>query len=318
MESDQNRRFTLVLAPHARSYRHSRMKMKSIIIIFGLIVSSTVFAGSQYLSKKDFTASFIRKVSAELRGATFSTVSDLQIRSTNLGGYEINIFLYNAYDVYRAGQKPIGEIFNNQINSIKGQRLALENKDVKTILPVLKPKDYIVTIKKQLKDAGYEKENLPLYIEKLNDDIYILFVFDTPESMRFLSPEDLEELNISAINIRNIAKGNLENYYKNLSITIQQINTKGRGSVYMFSADGNYEASAILSSSLLQQDKIPLKSDFIVFVPARNKLLIVGVDDREGIQEASNLALKDYAELGYSISPYGYRKKGDRWERIRP
>lgn len=281
-----------------------------------LLVSTSAFA-TELMTKNEFTEVFYRVISSQMPETKFSILSDLRLHSKDIDGYELNIFLDNAYDVYVSGQRSIDLIYSDQIKSIKNHRLAISNKDIKSILPVLKPKDYIDTAITQLKETGYSEDKLPFYYEKLNEDIFIMYVFDSTESMSFVSPEAIKKYGISA-NIQNIAMRNLENFYESINANFRQIDTKGTGSVYVFVADENYEASLLLAGKYLNKLTVKLDGDLILFVPARNIALMVGSNDTKGYQLAAKLAARSFSELGYSISPYGYINVNGIWKRFSP
>jgi len=290
--------------------------MKRIfILILALLMPFGVYAGKPMMTEQEFTLGFIDRLKVSIPDSKFEIVSNLRIHTKDINGYELNIFLDNAYDVYRSGSREFDLIYDDQLASINNQRAAFLNNDVKSILPVLKPRDYIETAKKQLKEAGYDNEGLPFYYEKLNEDIYKMFVFDSQDSMRFVSQDDVKTHGISD-SISDIASTNMERYYKNLGAKFNEIDTKGNGRVWLFSADENYEASILTVFGYLELSMQEDGSDLVVFVPARNIALIVKASDSKAIQVASNLAAQGYNELGYAISPYGYINKSGKWLRF--
>lgn len=292
--------------------------MKRIfILISALLMSFGIYAGKLMMTEQEFTLVFFDRLKVSIPDSQFEIVSDLRIHTKDINGYELNIFLDNAYDVYKSESREFDIIYDDQLASINNQRTVFLNTDVKSILPVLKPRDYIEIAKKQLKEAGYDKEGLPFYYEKLNEDIYKMFVFDSQDSMRFVSPDDVKIHGISD-SISGIASTNMERYYKNLGAQINEIDTKGNGRVWLFSADENYEASILAVFGYLELSMQEDGSDLVVFVPARNIALIVKASDYKAIQVASNLAVQWYDELGYAISPYGYINKSGKWLRFQP
>ncbi|MGQ8363885.1 hypothetical protein [Glaciecola sp. 1036] len=269
------------------------------------------------MTEHEFTLGFIERLNLSIPDSEFKIVSDLRIHTKDIGGYELNIFLGNAYDVYKSESRELELIYDDQLAAIKNQHAVFSNNDVKSILPVLKSRGYIETAKKQLKEAGYDKEELPFYYEKLNEDIYKMFVYDSQDSMRFVSPDDLKKHGIGG-SISSIASTNMKKYYKNIGAQINEVDTNGNGRLWLFSADENYEASILTVLGYLELSMQDHGSDFVVFVPARNISLIVKANDSVAIQLASNLAAQGYNEFGYPISPYGYVNKDGKWQRIQP
>lgn len=287
------------------------------ILLLAILINTPVHADDKKMSEREFTEAFLGAISAEIEEAEFTFVSDLNIRSESVDGYKLDLFLGNAYDAYTSGQKELSQVFGDQINAIKNHKRAIDNDDLKSILPVLKPRDYIEATREHLKTAGYEKDGLPFYFENLNPDICVLYVFDSPDSMRFVSPEDIKKHDISS-SVRKIAIENMQSYYGKYGAQIKRLDTEGKGSIYLFVADENYEASVLLVDKVLDKGKVPVKGDIVVFVPARNLALIAGSEDTEGIRIASNLAIQGYKELGYAISPFGYIKVNGKWQRFEP
>jgi uncharacterized protein YtpQ (UPF0354 family) len=145
----------------------------------------------------------------------------------------------------------------------------------------------------------------------------VLYVFDTADSMRFVSPEDMNDLGIAETDIRTLAKQNFDTYLEKVSATIEQIDTQGQGELFMLQVDDNYEASALMSNVLWSGDNVSVNGDVVAFVPARNVMLIVGSKDALGLKFAANIAENAHAEMSYSISPNGYRRVGDDWRRFK-
>lgn len=287
-------------------------------IIVGVFLMYSTCAWSGVLSERLFTYQFSKKLAVEFPKSKFTIKSNLRIYANDINGYELNIFLDNTYNSYISKSRTLEEAFSDQINSIKNQKKSPNTKSLKNIVPVLKPKDYLSNARKQLIKSGYTKKELPFFYEKLNNDIYILYVFDTPDSMSFVSPNDIKKLKVKIPKVRDIAKNNLDNHFGKIGATISQLDTEGEGDVFIFEADKNYEASALLLSEVWNKNNIPIKGEFVVFVPARDTLLIVGSKDLKGIKMAKSLARQGFAELGYAISPYGYVQNGIKWVRYKP
>lgn len=287
-------------------------------IIMGVLFMYSTCAWSGVLSERLFTYQFSKKLAVEFPKSKFTIKSNLRIYADNINGYELNIFLDNTYNSYISKSRTLEEAFTDQINSIKNKQKPSNVKNLKNIIPVLKPKDYLSNARKQLIRSGYKKKGLPFYYEKLNSEIYILYVFDTPESMSFVSPEDIKNLKVKIPKIRDIAKSNLDNYFGKIKATISQMDTDGEGSIFVFEADRNYEASALLLPDVWDKNNIPINGEFVVFVPARDTLLIVGSKDKKGLKIAENIARRAYAELGYAISPYGFMQNNMQWVRYKP
>lgn len=290
------------------------MRIK-IVLVLALLLPVCVYAGKPLISKHEFTLEFNRYLEEKVKDSEFSVMGDLHLHASGMEGYELNIYLDNAYEVYLSGVRDIDLIFNDQLESIKNQKKTLSNSDVKSILPVIKPYAYIESSIVQLKEAGYDKDDIPLFYEKLNEDLYLMYVFDSAESMRFVSPKEVEKHGIKD-SIRDIASKNIESYYSKIEAQLREIDTKGNGRAYLFFADENYEASILMGVDYLKRLKLEIDGDPVVFIPARNVVLIVGSNDSKAIDMASSIAARGYRELGYAISPFGYKYLDGKWSRF--
>ncbi len=294
----------------------STLKQILITLTLGLFTTATVAKPvEELMTKSEFTNNFKKTLQAEMPQMQFSIVSDLHLSAKSSDKDSIDIFLANHYTRYLSAQATFESICLDEINSIKNREMLFTDKSLESILPVLKPKDYIDTVKAQLKQSNYEKKELPFYYEKLNDDMFIVYVFDLPDSMQFVSPKDIEKYNIEK-NIRSIACENLEKYYKTAKAKIDKMDTGGNGDLYVFVADDTYEASLLLANVFLNQQNISLKGDPVVFLPARNTVFFTGSKDEAGLKIASTIAAQGFSELAYAISPYGYVNIKGKWKRF--
>jgi hypothetical protein len=55
-----------------------------------------------------------------------------------------------------------------------------------------------------------------------------------------------------------------------------------------------------------------------VFVPARHLVLVAGSEEAASLSLGAQLAAKGFQDLGYAISPRGYRLTGTQWRAAMP
>lgn len=290
--------------------------MKKILSALAIILVATQALATNLFTESQFTEQFAERLRQEIPNSKFMITSDLVIDTNNIDGYELTIHLDNAYATYSAGQRTLEEVFSDHIDSTKLQNVRLENNELKAIMPVIKSTDYLIRAEKQLRERGYDKKELPFYVQKLTENINILFVFDTEQSMRFVSPADVKELGLSDNDIKRISEENLNEYFLRINLSINEFDTKGSGVLYFVEADENYEASALLSSPLWNKKTFPVKGEIVAFTPARNILLVTGSEDSEGLRLAYTLAEKGYNELAYNISPTALKRDNGKWLEI--
>lgn len=284
--------------------------------MLALLMPMCLHAEAAPMTEGEFTTRVLERLKAGIPESEFEVVGELKIIAQSQSGYELTIFLDNAYDVYRSGTRGIELVYEDQVATLKSHELALSNNDIRSILPVSKPRAYLDKARQQLEEAGYDKERLPFYFDKVNDDIYQMYVFDSQDSMRFVTPEDVEKYSIRN-SISSIASRNMELYYAKIGAQLVELDTGGNGRIYQFSADENYESSILASFGYLERMGLDSSEGWVVFVPARSIALVVDAGDSTALELASRLAFEGYYELGYAISPYGYIKKNHSWVRFR-
>ncbi|HPT48741.1 MAG TPA: DUF1444 family protein [Accumulibacter sp.] len=290
--------------------------MKKVAAIFCIFVSSLSFA-SQML-ESDFTQYFTNRASEVLKDVQFRVLRPLQVNSKDVNGYELTIFLDNAYAQYRSVPDNLRSIVDSHIQSIRSQRDLLGAKTAKSIFGVVKPADYLITVRRQLTQAGLGDKELPLVFERVNDELYVFYVFDSDNGIRMITKKDLAEIKVAETTIRSIATQNLSTYFDKKGVTIRPLDKIGNAKVYLVSLDENYEASILLLSKYWNKQTFDVRGQLVAFVPARNMVLVTGAGDSEGMRIAGYLASSAFKEAGYAISPKGFVNEAGSWKVYKP
>ncbi len=93
---------------------------------------------------------------------------------------------------------------------------------------------------------------------------------------------------------------------------LPDISSQGNNVLSVLKADGNYEASLILMEEIWTRDNFDVAGDIVVFVPARDVVLVTGSEDIEGLTLARELIAT--SEWPYFISQHGFVRTRDGWE----
>jgi uncharacterized protein YtpQ (UPF0354 family) len=160
--------------------------------------------------------------------------------------------------------------------------------------------------------------DVPLVFHKLNDDLYAFYVFDTETGMRMITKKDLPSSQVEERDLDGISARNLAAYFEKKSVRIRRLDNTGAAKIYKVSLDENYEASILLLQQYWNKQTFDVAGDIIVFLPARNVVLVAGSQDAEGMRIAGYLANKGFKELGYAISPHAYSFQNGEWRRYAP
>jgi uncharacterized protein YtpQ (UPF0354 family) len=288
--------------------------MKTIIAIISILCSSLALAAT--MSEMEFTQYFTTRAAEEITDTEFRIVRPLQVASKDMNGRELTTFLGNAYAQYSSSPDNLQPVIDSQIRAIKTQGEAFVSKTAESILPVVKPSDYLASIKRQLVQAGLGDKEIPLVYERINDDLCIVYMLDSENSMRAVSRKDMEEMKVNEQEIRAIAIRNMDAYFDKKGLKIQRLENTGHAKIYHVSLDENYEASILLLRKYWNKRNFDVAGRIVVFVPARNMVLVTGSGDEEGVRIAGYLANSVYREFGYAISPRGYVYEAGSWEAL--
>ena len=287
--------------------------MKKCIAFLLCFVASVALAA--VMSEWEFTAAFVKQARAELKGAEIKVVEPLHFTVKYQDGAESTAFLGNAYAQYRSSPENLPDIFASQIRSLKAQAQKFAPQPNTSIFAVIKPADYIATMNRQLKKANATDAH-PIVTERLNEDLFVVYVFDTAESMRLVMTSDLAEKKLEVKELRSIAVKNLSEYFDAHKVSIVRVEDVGDAKIFLVALDENYEASILLLDQYWNRKNFDVAGELVAFVPARNVVIVTGSEDKEGLRIARYLAEKGYKELGYSVSPHGYQYDAGSWKRF--
>ena len=84
---------------------------------------------------------------------------------------------------------------------------------------VNKPADYLAQVRQQLAGTG-RPEDVPIVLNRLNDDLLVFYVFDTPDAMRTVMTPDLEKRRLDESSLHYLATRNLGAYFDKHGLTV--------------------------------------------------------------------------------------------------
>lgn len=285
------------------------------LAVFLLLLAPLLVSAEKWLSEKAFTERFVTQLQSTLPELHINDAEPLTIEAQLAEDEQISIYLDNAYQAYRSGQRSLNEAIGDQIASLSE---SINNQldpalEPSQIMPVIKSMDYVLSVEQDMKNRGAKLDGPLFHSKQLNDDLAVLYVLDTPTSMRFLRPKDLVTLDLNAEQLHAKAISNLANYYQESASHTGLLETHGKGELYITEIDDVYEAAMLLTNL---PASLSLSGDPVAFLPARNVLLIVSSTDTEGLALARQISAMAYNDMPYSISPHGYRSQNGRWLRF--
>jgi uncharacterized protein YtpQ (UPF0354 family) len=287
--------------------------VKRLLIVLCLLAASAASAAP--LSEAEFTREFVARASAQLKDRKFDIVGPLQVHTQKADGEgEMTINLDNAYARYKSDPAALDRVVADHISVTRAPPEAADAASDASIMAVLKPTDYLVAVGQQLAGGGSGND---LIFKRLNDDLVMVYVFDTENSMRLVMKKDLEKRKMNADTLHALAVKNLAAFF-DTRVQIERFDNTGDARLYGVALDQNYEASTLLLEKYWNKQTFDVRGDIVVFVPARDTVLVTGSQDKEGLRIAARVAEKAYQELAYTISPLGYVYRAGKWQRFKP
>lgn len=270
------------------------------------------------MNEVKFTEHFVRQASTSSDNVKFRVIQPLQVYSKDVNGYELNIFLNNAYSQYTSNPENLKTIIDSHIYSIKSQHLSLAPQTQNSIFAVIKSSDYLASIENQVLEANLADKDVNFVFEKISEDLYCFYVFDSESGMQMITTKDLEERKIDRKTIHSTAIHNLSEYFEKNSVNIRRLENTGNARIFAVSLDESYEASILLLDKYWNKEVFNVEGEIIAFVPARNVVIVTGSEDTEGMHIAAHIAESGFNELGYAISKNGYKYEPGNWMSYKP
>ena len=285
--------------------------MLRVVLLLVLLCVPDVRA-AEVLDEKAFTERYAALLVSNYEGASVEIVGPLEVRVSGVGDENSTTYLDNAYGVYLSDPAELDGVLQRFVDSI-GEMIANEDStgDLDSLFPVIKDMGYIEQVRELMRttEGADPDAPFPLYFEPLNSDLVVMYAFDSEASIRFASGEDIESLGIQGKELQIRALDNLLAY-------LPEIGREGDDSLSMVLADGNYEASLLLYDEIWSREVFRVEGDIVVFVPARDVLLVTGSEDKDGLARARDLVSGN--DFSYAISPHAYIRTADGWARFEP
>lgn len=268
-----------------------------VLLLACMIISCT--SKTHVLSQEEFAHAYLKALQAKHPNVTFVLNQDGSITSDNKDENYI-FYLDNAYKSYQLEPDSLETVLNRFIAPSALLYREKKKMDLSTIVPVIKPVDYI---------AALNKGNKPLEMatKPYNDQLVIVYAEDLPEGFKYLTKKDFDSIGISADSLHELA---IANFYKQVP-NIEKYSKDGR---HMLGAGGNYEASLILLPTLWMDD-CPVDGDFVVAIPTRDLIFITGSDNKAGLDTLRRYAAESYATGSYTVSDHLFRWNGSKFEK---
>ena len=282
--------------------------------IFRLVLAAIGFCSgcskSEIVTPGEFTREFAASLRRAQPGLTVVIVRDLQLKVTSADGRDSTSFLDNAYDMYKQDPKAKGDVIQRfvtaGVETIGGVR---DGVDRTRIVPVIKDRPWSEETRQALLSRG-AKEVPEHVFEDLSPDLVVLYAEDSPKTIRYLEPKDLDLAKIDRSELRALA-------CENLKRLLPKIERHGTNGIYMLTAGGDYEASLLLLDSIGSAGQMDVQGDIVVAVPTRDLLLVTGSRNPQGIEKVKQMVKGASSGGAYRLTSKLFVYRNGRFDEFR-
>jgi uncharacterized protein YtpQ (UPF0354 family) len=262
------------------------------------------------ISKPAFTQQFLEQLRQKGPGYTFEVKGEMEIHARDAKDREFTLFLDNAYSAYAAEPQAKDEVVQRYVASFLESAQAQDAPVVReNIVPVIKDRPWLEEIAR-LRERHKAKPGTENVVEDYNEDLVILYAEDSPRNIRYLTQKDLDELGLKRGELRALAVANLRR-------VVPDIRLRESAHLSMLLGGGDYEASLILLDELWRE-KIRVRGEIVIAIPARDLLIFTGSASEEGLRQLRLVAARAAREASYRLTEQLFVYRNGKFERFAP
>ena len=219
---------------------------------------------------------------------------------------EIELNLSNIYLEYRSNPTGRDKIVGNYIESTIASIVNAFKPTAKNIVAIVRNE---VCLRDFGKGNGTELEHF--VYEPLAGNVIVVYAIDMPTATTPLLADRLEEFGVKRSDVPEIARANLDSIYRSADFQPQ---LGGNDHIRVLVGGGAYLTSLLLMDQYWTRERFPFKGDLVVYVLARETMLVTGSDESIGIEFAAKIVEKDWGLLPYQISQQPLVRRNGIWQ----
>lgn len=269
---------------------------------------------SSLLNKRELTEMLCEKMKARYPNHLFEIadanhVDNIHIRVTGIDGHSFACYTDSIYALYEQHPDELDLLCANMLQTLDSI-ITQDKETAPVLLPSIKNQTWINSIEhhqpnKLVFESGMQPNALDLHPRNLVnialvDNLFIVFVMDTPKYMNYVFKEDLARLAKDG-DVRTLYAQALDN----LRQFIPRIQFESSAIGLSLHVDANYNASMILLYDEWK-DKLTLEGNPVIALLARDTLLIADDANPQQLQSLQKFVQKIYPDIAYGLSPSLY------------
>src|SRR6185436_11578845 len=175
----------------------------------------------------------------------------------------------------------------------------------KNIIPLVRNANWIAEYQNLFRGKIEPGKPQPsLCTESLGADLSIVYVCDNPETVQYLTREDIAEVHLVGWTLRELA-------IENLSALLEEIKSEGASGFFYFSANNCYEPSLLLLDRIWKKFQQQIKGEIVFSIPARDALFVADSAVPEAIAHITKITPEVFKQAAYSISERLYVRRAN-------
>ena len=276
--------------------------MKTLISTLLCLIGLSSPVAARPIPAKDFTQEFAKALSSKAPSLNVAVKDDMELHIEDSAGKESTAFLDNAYSEYLLDPKSKTEIIQKYIVALIELKNECSPIDSSRIVPVVKDRPWLAETQEALKARGIKKV-LEYVYDDFNNELIIIYAEDSPNNIRYITPQDLDKVSVKKNELKSIATANLRNILPKIELHSGPL-------ISMITAGGDYDASLLLFDDLWRSDLPKVDGEIVVAIPSRDLLLFTGSNNSAGIAKLREVASKSAHEAAYRLTGqlFIYRK----------
>lgn len=156
-----------------------------------------------------------------------------------------------------------------------------------------------------------------LVYEPINEELFAVYEFNLPNSIKAATKEEIEALGLNAESRKRTALSNIDRIYSGSNSTLLYQPRPPRWLEVEATGDMNYFISSLpLLDRFYNAWKDVFSGDIVLFLPSRRKLILADSDSQESVDEAAQIAATTFETSPYPLTPNGFVRKDDGWQRL--
>ncbi len=220
---------------------------------------------------------------------------------SRIGGVErsFGVGIENLYRMYLLAPDKLDEFIEMLVEQVRGlpdqmqsQQRGAPNRD---LFPQIKDAAF-------MRDAA--KQGIRLAQRPFTTDLTVVYVADSPQSMRFLTEADVTKNGWTVDQLHEVA---LENLARKASQTGFMMAGEPPRLLIISQSRDSYDAARILLPDLQEQIAAHVPGRLLFGIPNRDFLVMLGDEDPEFVREIAANVRNDYQGQPYPLSPKLYR-----------